>query len=356
MLKENILVVEDEKYLLESITEMLSLNGYNVYSADTGNKAIKLLENEDVDFVVSDINLPDISGYDILKYAKSNIYKHKVPFVFLSAFADEVDIRKGMNEGADDYLTKPFKFQTLLDTIESRLKIHKNKNILEESRLNDTLIKVLNNNFSHEFLTPLNGILSLAKIIVNETESSDELKQLTNAIYTSGYRMYRNVRKLLLYSLIETNSTISYTKEEVNVSDLLRNVMNRSFENFKHNIDIVNNITVAEQSSEILEILFEEIIDNAIKYSAIKTIPDVRLYKTNDNFFFKVSNVIGNNASFTEKEIKPFTKFHDDKTMNGLGLGLYISKHICNVLGLNFSIENVNSIMSITIVSSVRKK
>lgn len=349
--KRTVLIVEDEIHLLESIKEMLFINGYEVFAANNGLSALELLNNEKIDIVICDINLPDITGYEILSEAKKGEKNYNIPFIFLSAFADESDVRKGMNEGADDYITKPFKFQSLLDTIKCRLEIHDNKAALNNSILNNKLFQILNKNFVHEFLNPLNGILSLSELINSDDNISVEVKKFTTLIYTSGYRMFRNVRKLIYYSFISSDNAPTYSREDVDITDTLTQVLHSSFKEDAYSLDMVNSIIVPRLSSEMVRILIEEIIDNSIKFSKPQSKPTINLYKTSGNFYFKVSNVVENDLKFTIDDIKPFRKFHEDKDMNGLGLGLYISKNICETLNLKFNIFIHNSKFEVTIVS-----
>lgn len=120
---KNILFIEDELLLLNAIEAMINAHGFKVLRAHTGEEAINVLnqQQDKIDMIVCDINLPDIDGFAVLKMVRDNYKLYNTPFVFLSAFADEKDVIEGMNAGADDYLTKPFRVNDLLKTINSRL-------------------------------------------------------------------------------------------------------------------------------------------------------------------------------------------------------------------------------------------
>ena len=118
---EKILVIEDEKVLCENIKSALAMNNYEVHTADDGKKGLELAEDVLPDLILCDIMMPVYDGYWVLE----NIRKHKalttVPFIFITAKVERDDLRKGMDLGADDYLTKPFKIAELLKAIEVRL-------------------------------------------------------------------------------------------------------------------------------------------------------------------------------------------------------------------------------------------
>lgn len=119
---KKILVIEDNKEMIENIAEMLELFHYSVIKAANGLTAIEEARTQKPDLIICDIMLPDIDGYKVLQTLEENAGTRGVPFIFLTAKADKGDIRKGMNMGADDYITKPFDKTDLLNAVEARLK------------------------------------------------------------------------------------------------------------------------------------------------------------------------------------------------------------------------------------------
>lgn len=118
---KRILLVEDDVSLRENMEELLDLSGFLVYSASNGRKAIELAKKELPDLVLCDIMMPEMDGYAVLENLSSHKETCHIPFVFVSAKTEHRDVRKGMNLGADDYLTKPFEEKELLSAIHSRL-------------------------------------------------------------------------------------------------------------------------------------------------------------------------------------------------------------------------------------------
>ena len=159
-MKDRILIIEDEKELSNAITTILELNGFEVFAAGSGRECIQLLNSQDVDLVLCDINLPDITGHDILDYVRSDKRLYRLPFIFLTAYAESVDVRNGMNVGADDYLTKPFLAKDVLAAINSRLSLKRKTGKFFTDDLNRSWLAFFNDNFRQEFVTPLNGIMN----------------------------------------------------------------------------------------------------------------------------------------------------------------------------------------------------
>ena len=121
---KKILIIEDNEDVRENTADLLKLAHYNVCTSADGASGIQKARSFIPDLIICDIMMPGLDGYQVLEALQANIKTAGIPFVFLSAKADKSDVRKGMNLGADDYLTKPFEEHELLEAINSRLKRH----------------------------------------------------------------------------------------------------------------------------------------------------------------------------------------------------------------------------------------
>jgi DNA-binding response OmpR family regulator len=122
MSAKKILLIEDNADVRENTTEILELAGYNVVSAPNGKTGVELAQQQTPDLIICDIMMPELDGYGVLHILGKNPKTGGIPFIFLTAKTEKTDIRKGMNLGADDYLTKPFDDTDLLNAIEARMK------------------------------------------------------------------------------------------------------------------------------------------------------------------------------------------------------------------------------------------
>lgn len=118
---KTILLIEDDTVLRENTAELLELSNYKVITAANGNSGLKLAKQLLPDIIICDIMMPELDGYDTLQALSQNSKTSIIPFIFLSAKTEHKDVRKGMNLGADDYITKPFSEDELISAIESRL-------------------------------------------------------------------------------------------------------------------------------------------------------------------------------------------------------------------------------------------
>ncbi len=118
---KSVLLIEDDKALRENTAELLELSNYSVMTAANGIIGIQMAEDHMPDVIVCDIMMPELDGYGVLQSLASRQSTMHIPFIFLSAKTEHKEVRKGMDLGADDYLTKPFEEDDLISAIESRL-------------------------------------------------------------------------------------------------------------------------------------------------------------------------------------------------------------------------------------------
>jgi CheY-like chemotaxis protein len=116
-----ILLIEDDLVLRENTSELLELANYEVLNAPNGKIGVEIAKVALPDIIVCDIMMPELDGYGVLEALTKNESTKHIPFIFLSAKTERKDVRKGMNLGADDYITKPFSEDELISAIESRL-------------------------------------------------------------------------------------------------------------------------------------------------------------------------------------------------------------------------------------------
>jgi len=121
---KKILIIEDNKDVRENTADILELANYEVSTAENGKKGVQIAKSLKPNIIICDIMMHGLNGYDVLEHLSKDKKTASIPFIFLTAKTERIDVRKGMALGADDYLTKPFEENELLDTIATRLKKH----------------------------------------------------------------------------------------------------------------------------------------------------------------------------------------------------------------------------------------
>ncbi|MDG1572045.1 response regulator [Robiginitalea sp. M366] len=121
---KRILIIEDHDDVRENTADLLELAGFNVRTAPDGRSGLEKANRFEPDLILCDIMMPGMDGYQLLERLQRNPATARIPFIFLTAKTEKTDVRKGMDMGADDYLTKPFEEAELLGAVNSRLKKH----------------------------------------------------------------------------------------------------------------------------------------------------------------------------------------------------------------------------------------
>ncbi|HEY4935550.1 MAG TPA: response regulator [Puia sp.] len=119
---KSILVIDDNKDIRENTAEILDLAGYKTFTAENGKKGVEIALKERPSLIICDIMMPELDGYGVLHLIRKNPGTIHIPFIFLTAKTERTDFRKGMEMGADDFITKPFEDIELLNAVEIRLK------------------------------------------------------------------------------------------------------------------------------------------------------------------------------------------------------------------------------------------
>lgn len=116
-----ILIIEDNAEVRENLKEILELSDYEVLTADDGKEGVEIALTEEPDLILCDVMMPKLDGFGVLNILRKKQQTADIPLVFLTAKTESDDFRRGMNLGADDYLTKPFMRDDLLRVVEFRL-------------------------------------------------------------------------------------------------------------------------------------------------------------------------------------------------------------------------------------------
>ena len=170
---KKVLIIEDNDDIRENVVEIVELAGYTVYSAQNGKAGVELALKHLPNIILCDIMMPEMDGYGVLYILNQHAETSTIPFIFLTAKAEHLDLRKGMDLGADDYLTKPFDDMELLQSIESRLKKKERQQKFYSASL-DHLGALVKN---------INGLAELKKIV---QERKTRIFKKNQVVYYDG--------------------------------------------------------------------------------------------------------------------------------------------------------------------------
>jgi len=116
---KTILLIEDNKDILDNLIEYLELEGYEVLSANNGKRGIELAEQFIPDLIICDVLMREMDGHEVLRLLSETSSTHKIPFIFSTSNSEKVDRAAALKLGADDYIVKPFELETLLQMVQN---------------------------------------------------------------------------------------------------------------------------------------------------------------------------------------------------------------------------------------------
>jgi two-component system sensor histidine kinase/response regulator len=347
-----ILVIEDQEAIRTNILELLDAEGYSVMGAENGRVGVLLACEFLPEVIVSDIIMPELDGYGVLAELRQDPATATIPFIFLTAKADKIDLRQGMNLGADDYLIKPFTQHELLEAISVRLDKHSQVSAHFEQKL-DELRNTITTSLPHEFLTPLTVIMSASEILTLHWEklTAAEIPIFAERINTSARRLLRLIRNFLLYSQLEL-AAVDSTKAEVlrglSTSDA-RTVVADAAVRLARQVDRAGDLQLELRDATVriepahLGKIVEELLDNAFRYS-LRGSP-VRIQCATEDERVLVLLVMDRGRGMTRAQIVQvgaYTQFEREQyEQQGQGLGLTIAKRLAELHGGELEIESV---------------
>ena len=219
---KKILLIEDDIVLRENTAELLELSGYKVETASNGKAGVEVAKKYLPSIIVCDIMMPELDGYGVLESLSKNDITKYIPFIFLSAKTERQDIRKGMNLGADDYITKPFNEEELISAIESRIakaailnEERENNEVFQEENVFNDEMKTLNDlkNFFDD-----NGkvfLYSKGDIIYEEGNNSNYIYLIRKGVVKNF--KFDNDGKELTTNLYQEDELFGYTSFTQNI-------------------------------------------------------------------------------------------------------------------------------------------
>lgn len=333
---ELILVVEDNQSVRDGIVDILRMEDYRVIEACDGLEGFNLAKEHIPNLIISDILMPHLDGFQFIKEVRETPTTETIPFIFLSALTGKKDIVKGIDWGAEDYLTKPISPDELIQSIDSRLQQKRKCN----ERF-DNLKRSIFYSLPHKFRTPLNSILGYSELLGYQADnlSAHEVKDYANNIYTSGNRILTAVKNYIFYTkltldLANNQELVNYRNSGlVNVDTIIGNTLGRIKDK---SIKIEQNLNSFKYRIEgsHLERIIIELIDNAITFSYPNEAITISSTQTNEYLKLVVFNT---GVGMTDKQITKvgaFMQFNKkQEEQQGLGLGLSMVSTIAKIYG-----------------------
>ena len=379
-----LLVVEDSPTQAEHLRYVLEKNNYHVRVARNGNEALAMVNESKPELIITDIMMPEMDGFELCSKIKEDERFKDIPAIILTSLADPHDVIKGLESGADNFVTKPFEEENLLARVEYLINdrnkprcisvpkdieitfdgqnysissdrrqifnlflstydaaFHKNRELInaqnELRELNAKLeasneeLKVVNQELesfvhtvSHDLRQPLNiiAMYSQAVEIVHGEQLNDEGKKFAHEITKQTLKMSDTINSLLDLSKMKHTKPKSEKVDLSNIVNIIAGELKMTMPNRKVTFEIEEGLT-AIGDSKLLRIALENLIGNAWKYSSKKEETFIAFGKTIINekpTFFVRDNGEGFEMRDSDKLFTPFQRLSKEHEGHGIGL------------------------------------
>jgi signal transduction histidine kinase len=346
--REKILIVDDEKDLVELIDYHLKAKGYYVLKSFNGLEAWEKIQSEKPDAIILDLMMPELDGWDLCQIIRraENEEIRRIGILMLTARAMPEDRVYGLEMGADDYLTKPFSFHELILRVEKILNKRATLSGLykEVDHLQNKIKKTEENirGIVHDLKNHLNSMGISAKLLFRERPQEEKLKFIKN-IYENSLRLTRWVEDILIFF----NLNFEERKEEireVELSSMIQQVVDlwqdaareKKIEILLHSPPSIPKI---QCHKHLLERAIDNLISNALKFTPNGGKVEISMvYNLEGNNGGVIEIVvkdsgIGICADDLEKVFEPFYRGKNVTVEKGMGLGLSLVKEVVEIHG-----------------------
>jgi two-component system, sensor histidine kinase and response regulator len=347
---KKILVIEDDEPILNITTDLLNMQGYGVTGVTSGVVGVQRAREYVPDLVLSDLMMPELDGYGVLEILRSDPLTNTVPFIIMSAKAERAAIRRGMELGADDYLTKPFTSNELIAAVNCRLQKREIMEEISRKKLND-LRERITLALPHEIRTPLHSIIGFSDLLAAGVIDPKQVTDIGERLNRSAWRLWRLIENYLAYAQIELIKT-----SEEKIRTLLRDTtlcpesiiqdqtMQRAYEvNRQTDTTCELHSTTAIRISEAnLRKIVAELVDNAFKFSRPGSPVQVSAWEEDHFYCIRIIDYGRGMSPDQIANIGAFTQF--DRQINeqqGIGLGLSIAKDLTELHNGHFRVDSV---------------
>jgi signal transduction histidine kinase len=375
----NILVVEDSPVQAKKIKFLLEENGLNVIVCPNGKLALETITDEKPLLIISDIVMPEMDGYEFCSIIKSDINLKEIPVILLTSLHDPLDIIKGLQSGADNFITKPYEERYLLSRIQYLLAnrsirqsggaemvieivfrgqkyainsekkqildlllsiyeaaIQKNDELIQAQAqlqaLNEDLIsknkelEAFARTVSHDLRSPLGNVSGIVDLMVQDYSDilDDEARSLLAIIKTSAISMTHLIDDLLKFS---QSAHANLEPVVVDLSALARRII----EKLRHNdpdrmvYEFIQDGLIVNADMGLMSIALDNLIGNSWKYTGNKSVAKIRLgtlVDRGETVFYVQDNGAGFDMTHSAKLFKPFERLHSEQEFPGTGVGL----------------------------------
>lgn len=333
-----VLVVEDNVEMNQFITEILH-DKFRVITAFNGEEGLEKAKTTHPDVIVSDVMMPLFSGEQLVRAIREEKALEAVPILVLSAKADDALRLKMLQEGAQDYIVKPFSPHELLARVEN---FAVRKKMQDELMLTNKVLTILNKEFeafsysvSHDLRAPLRSIAGFSQVLLEDHGDvlNEEAKAHLTRILNAGKKMGELIDGLLSLSHL-TRTPLNHTI--VDLSGLVTTILDelKQTDPMRQMICVIEPSVIAKGDKQLLMIALQNLLNNAWKYTAKKPKALIEFGVIQQDSlnqpltYFIRDNGAGFDMNYADKLFGAFQRMHSPSEFEGLGIGLATTQRV----------------------------
>jgi len=335
--RPRILLADDNADMRDYVRRLLA-ERYEVVAVPEGLAALAAAQENPPDLVLTDIMMPGLDGFGLLRELRSNPQTRTTPVVLLSARAGEESTVEGLNAGADDYLAKPFSAQELLARIRTHLELARvRREWANEIEKSNKELESFSYSVSHDLRAPLRAIDGFSKAVLDEYAGKldQQADHYLRRIRTGAQKMSAVINDLLDLSRIGRGVL---RKESISLTELARNIvteLQRKDPLRKVVIEIEDGL-FATCDSPFVTVALMHLLGNAWKYTAKRLDAHIKFGQENNGHgtaFYVQDNGAGFDLAYADKLFAPFQRLHLDSEFEGTGIGLATAHRVITCHG-----------------------
>ncbi|MDX1976925.1 MAG: response regulator [Pseudanabaenaceae cyanobacterium bins.68] len=348
-----ILVVEDNTIVLANLVKLLKLEGFEVLSAANGKLGLEIAQTALPNLIVSDIMMPDLDGYRMLEKLLQNPQTATIPLIFLTAKVERQDMRRAMELGCDDFLTKPFTRDELLGAIRARLEKQAKISDRAQQQL-DSLREGITQSLPHRLLFPALQIMSLGDQLRKSADSltTSQIQTSGDTIYQSGKSLHEMIKRFLLYADLEVIAQDQSRAQQMRSqpSTFMELEIRELAQQLAAKYNRCQDLTLELEDATLaiadhyLEAITKELLDNAFRFSEPDTAVIIQGQITPDRQSYQLQ-ITDHGQGLGAEQIQNLGKYMSFEqklqSAQGSGLGIAIVKRLAEIHLGSFMIESI---------------
>ncbi len=363
--KPIVLIIDDSSVNLTLLYNMLEKNNFQVMLANSGEQGLVLAKQNPPDIILLDIIMGGWDGYETCRHMKREQILNKVPVLFLSALGDTENKVRALQAGGVDYISKPFQREELLARVQTHIELANLRQHLEEEVASKTeKIKLLFEalqlsydkaeqasilkteflrNVSHEFLTPMNIVLGMSEMLLEDTELTEEQNSYTTAIMNASKKLTDILTNMLNFAQ-QFKGELKSASSEFFIYEVVDNIL-QQFTPFIQSKQLSIEAIIDPSlyiafygDKEAIHKILSKLVDNAIKFTeqgnVIIQVKAIECFENGEWIEFKI---IDTGIGIAE-EANLFDTFYQidgssTRSHDGMGMGLAVAKMFTETIG-----------------------